>query len=133
MEARAGTNHVLRRIVLAPLAFAAALGIAACGGDDTVGGGSEEEIQVAEAGPVEGELVVSTWPGYIDPGKNGTEAEYEQDTGVEVDWTEDINDNNQFFGKMQPLLQEGESGGRSIMMPSRLPTWRLGAVQSKPI
>jgi spermidine/putrescine transport system substrate-binding protein len=107
----------MRRIALGLMALVVSLGIAACGGDD-VGGGSEEEVQVAKAGPVEGELLVSTWVGYIDPGKNGTEAEYEQASGVDVDWNEDINDNNQFLGKMQPLLQEGESGGRSIMMPS---------------
>jgi spermidine/putrescine transport system substrate-binding protein len=106
-----------RRIAIGLTALVASIGIAACGGDD-VGGGSDEEVRVAEAGPVEGELIVSTWVGYIDPGKNGTEAEYEEASGVELDWNEDINDNNQFFGKMQPLLQEGESGGRSIMMPS---------------
>jgi spermidine/putrescine transport system substrate-binding protein len=108
----------VRRFAIGVLALALAIGIAACGGEDTVGGANEGETQVAEAGPVEGELIVSTWPGYIDPGKNGTEAEFEEKTGVAVDWTEDINDNNQFFGKLQPLLQEGESGGRSIMMPS---------------
>jgi spermidine/putrescine transport system substrate-binding protein len=108
---------MLKRIAISLAMLLATLGLAACGGD-TVGGGSEEEVEVAQAGQVEGELLVSTWPGYIDPGKNGTEAEYEQQTGVELDWSEDINDNNAFFGKMQPLLQEGESGGRSIMMPS---------------
>ena len=106
------------RVAFGLVAIAALLAIAACGGSDTVGGASDEEVTVAEAGAVEGELIVSTWPGYIDPGKDGTEAEYEDETGVALDWTEDINDNNAFFGKVQPLLQEGESGGRSIMMPS---------------
>jgi spermidine/putrescine transport system substrate-binding protein len=109
---------MLRMVSIAVAMVLATLGITACGGDETVGGASEEEVQTAQAGPVEGELTMSNWPGYIDPGKNGTVAEFEQESGVTMKYIEDINDNNQFFGKMQPLLQEGESGGRSIMVPS---------------
>jgi spermidine/putrescine transport system substrate-binding protein len=107
------------RISIGLVMLLVALGVAACGDDDTVGGASEEEIQVAESGPVEGQLTVSQWPGYIDPGNDknpGTVKEYEQKTGVSVDWIEDINSNLQFFGKMQPLLDQGESGGRDIIV-----------------
>ena len=104
------------RLVIAIFVLAGALGLAACGSDDTVGGASEEEIKVAEAGPVEGELTVSNWPGYIDPGKDGSVAEFEDKTGVSVKYIEDINSNLQFFGKMQPLLDQGESGGRDIIV-----------------
>ena len=71
---------------------------------------------IAESGPVEGELTVSNWPGYIDPGKNGSVAEFEEQTGATVKYIEDINSNLQFFGKMQPLLDQGESGGRDIIV-----------------
>jgi spermidine/putrescine transport system substrate-binding protein len=107
------------RISIGLVMLLVALGVAACGDDDTVGGASEEEVQVAESGPVEGQLTVSQWPGYIDPGNDknpGTVKEYEQKTGVSVDWIEDINSNLQFFGKMQPLLDQGESGGRDIIV-----------------
>jgi spermidine/putrescine transport system substrate-binding protein len=107
------------RISIGLVMLLVALGVAACGDDDTVGGASEEEVQVAESGPVEGELTVSQWPGYIDPGNDknpGTVNEYEQKTGVSVNWIEDINSNLQFFGKMQPLLDQGESGGRDIIV-----------------
>ncbi len=33
-----------------------------------------------------------------------------------VDYIEDVNDNNEFFGKLQPQLDQGESGGRSIFV-----------------
>jgi spermidine/putrescine transport system substrate-binding protein len=92
-----------------------ALGAAACGGG-TVGGASDEDQQTAESGPVEGKLTISTWPGYIDPGKDGTVAEFEDKTGVDVNYVEDVNSNVQFFGKMQPLLDKGESGGRDIIV-----------------
>lgn len=107
---------MLRRLSIAVAMLLAALAIAACGGDDTVGGASEEEVRTAESGPVEGELTISNWPGYIDPGKDGSVAEFEQETGVTVKYIEDINDNVQFFGKLQPLLDQGESGGRDIIV-----------------
>lgn len=96
-------------------AVAITLGLAACGGD-TVGGGNSGQVTTAEGGPVAGELTISNWPGYIDPGKNGTVAEFEDETGVNVDYIEDINSNDGFFGKLQPQLEQGESGGRSIFV-----------------
>ena len=73
-------------------------------------------MTVAESGPVEGDLTISNWPGYIDPGKDGSVAEFEEKTGTTVKYIEDINSNIQFFGKMQPLLDKGESGGRDIIV-----------------
>lgn len=92
-----------------------ALGLAACGGG-TVGGGNSGEATTAKGGPATGKLTISNWPGYIDPGKNGTVAEFEDETGVKVDYIEDINSNDGFFGKLQPQLEQGESGGRSIFV-----------------
>ena len=53
------------------------------------------------------ELTISQWPLFIDPGKNGTVAEFERETGVDVNYIEDINDNAEFFGKLRPLLPRG--------------------------
>jgi spermidine/putrescine transport system substrate-binding protein len=92
-----------------------AMGLAACG-SDTVGGGNSGEVTTAKGGPASGKLAISNWPGYIDPGKNGTVAEFEDETGVSVDYIEDINSNDGFFGKLQPQLEQGESGGRSIFV-----------------
>jgi spermidine/putrescine transport system substrate-binding protein len=102
------------RLLAAIAALAASLVLAACGGDGGVGGASDEEATTAEAGTAEGDLTISNWPGYIDPGKDGTLAEFEEETGIKVDYIEDVNDNNGFFGKQQPQLERGESGGRSI-------------------
>ena len=111
IEGRAG-----HRLIVAVVGLAAALGLAACGGDDSVGGGNEGEQQTAKAGKPSGDLTISNWPGYIDPGKNGSVAEFEEEFGVSVDYIEDVNDNVQFFGKLQPQLEQGESGGRSIVV-----------------
>jgi spermidine/putrescine transport system substrate-binding protein len=110
-------EHKIWRLVIAVACLVASLALAACGGDD-VGGGSDEDIQVAKSGPVEGKLTISNWPGYIDPGPNGTVAEFEKETGIEVDYIDDFTGNTQFFGKVQPQLERGDSGGRDIIVPS---------------
>jgi spermidine/putrescine transport system substrate-binding protein len=104
-----------RRVFAAIAVLAMTLGVAACGGGG--GGGNDDgEVTVAKAGPAKGELTISNWPGYIDPGPNGTVAEFEKETGVEVSYIEDINSNDAFFGKLQPQLEQGESGGRSLFV-----------------
>ena len=97
--------------------LALSLGLVACGGGGG-GGGSSEDATTAKGGPVKGDLTISNWPGYIDPGEGeeGTIAEFEKDSGVNVKYIQDVNDNEDFFGKMQPLLDQGESGGRSIFV-----------------
>ncbi|MFN8164105.1 MAG: spermidine/putrescine ABC transporter substrate-binding protein [Solirubrobacterales bacterium] len=90
-----------------------------CGGSGIEASSNEAAAPRADAsGPVEGRLTISQWPLYIDPGKHGTLAQFEADSGVEVNWVEDINDNAEYFGKMQPLLAKGESGGRSMITVS---------------
>lgn len=106
------------RVVAAVAVLALALGLTACGGGGG-GGGDSSEAETAKAGPVKGELTISNWPGYIDPGEDGEEgtvAEFEKETGVNVKYFEDVNDNEEFFGKLQPQLDQGESGGRSIFV-----------------
>jgi len=103
-----------RRLFAAIAVLALALGLAACGGGG--GGGNDGEVTTAKGGPVKGELTISNWPGYIDPGPSGTVAEFEKDSGVSVDYIEDINSNDAFFGKLQPQLEQGESGGRSVFV-----------------
>jgi spermidine/putrescine transport system substrate-binding protein len=93
--------------------------IAGCGGSGIEAAGNEEPAAEVDAGgPVEGKLTISQWPLYIDPGKHGTLAQFEADSGVDVNWVEDINDNAAYLGKMQPLLSRGESGGRSLITVS---------------
>jgi spermidine/putrescine transport system substrate-binding protein len=95
-------------------AVASALALAACGGDGVESGGGDEEVTVAEAqGTPSGELTISNWPFYID---KETVPEFEEETGLSVKYTEDVNDNAEFFAKLQPLLEKGESGGRDIFV-----------------
>jgi spermidine/putrescine transport system substrate-binding protein len=107
----------LRATALAGLALLMAAAIAACGSSGGVEGGGASGTQNTETVSLDkkatGDLTISNWPLYID--KN-TVSDFENATGVSVKYIEDVNDNAEFFGKMQPLLAKGESGGRSIFV-----------------
>ncbi len=113
MSERIGSSA---RTLLVALAVAAATaGLVACGGGGggIEGGGETTNAQTAKGGKVTGDLTVSNWPLYID--KN-TVSNFDAKYGTNTKYIEDVNDNNEFFGKLQPLLAQGNSGGRSIMV-----------------
>jgi len=103
------------RLAFALAACAAAVALAACGGGGVEGsGGTTTTHQTAKAeGKPSGDLTISNWALYID---KQTIPDFEQATGIHVHYIEDINSYDEFFGKMQPLLARGESGGRSLMV-----------------
>jgi spermidine/putrescine transport system substrate-binding protein len=109
---------MFRKLSAATAVLVTSLVFAACGSDDggLEGGSSDSsDVPTAESGTVEGELTISNWPLYID---KATIPAFEKETGVSVKYIEDINDNTEFFGKLRPQLATGESGGRSIIMPT---------------
>jgi spermidine/putrescine transport system substrate-binding protein len=114
-------RRTIARIGLAIAALFAALALAACG-DELEGDEGSQDLEVAEAGPAEGEFTMSTGPLYIDKGEGGVEgpggtlAEFEEETGISVDYLEDINSNESFFAKLRPDLENGDSGGRDIII-----------------
>ncbi len=108
---------MLSKVTTAIAVLIGALVLAACGGDGggLEGGGNEGEVETAQGGEASGELTISNWPLYID---KKTVPNFEEETGVETKYIEDINDNTEFFGKLRPQLSQGESGGRSIITPT---------------
>jgi spermidine/putrescine transport system substrate-binding protein len=104
---------MFNRLIGAVMALVAALALAACG-SDLGGGGREGDVTTATAeGEATGELTISNWPFYID---KDTVPNFEEESGLSVKYIEDVNDNNEFFAKLQPNLQNGESAGRSIIV-----------------
>jgi spermidine/putrescine transport system substrate-binding protein len=104
------------RALPALLALGAALGIAACGGGGGIedNGGGNGNVPVAEAqGKPSGSLYIANWPFYID-GK--TVSQFQTATGITVKYREEVNDNAEFFGKVQPQLENGSAGGRDIFV-----------------
>src|SRR5262245_50662194 len=112
-EKRTGRASLTAAIAVA--VFAAAIGLVACGGGGggIEGGGSKEVKTVTVEQKPSGSITNSNWLLHID---NDTVPDFEEETGIKVKYIEDINSNEEFFSKMQPLLQEGESGGRSIFV-----------------
>ncbi|MFE9451073.1 spermidine/putrescine ABC transporter substrate-binding protein [Streptomyces sp. NPDC006739] len=106
-----------------------ACGIPAAG--KTQGGASAEDHSAKEKA-----VDFSNWPEYIDADSSGkhhpTLDTFARRTGVQVRYTEDINDNDEFFGKIQPQLAAGQDTGRDLIV---LTDWlaarmiRLGYVQ----
>lgn len=95
--------------------------LAACGDDDDpAGGGASKELWFAN------------WPLYID---EETVALFSEETGIDLRYTEDFNDNNEYFAKVQPDLAAGRSIGPDIIAPTYWLAGRLinlGWVQELP-
>ena len=60
-------------------------------------------------------LNFSNWPFYIDE-EQKTLKQFEDEFGVSVSYVEDINDNNEFFAIIEPLLSAGQDTGRDIIV-----------------
>lgn len=104
----------LRIGFLAIAMAAASITLAACSGGGGLSEGSgSEDATTATGGKPTGKLKISNWPLYID---EQTIRDFEKESGIEVEYVEDMNDNDEFFGKVQPLFSQGDSGGRSIIV-----------------
>ncbi|WP_413103495.1 spermidine/putrescine ABC transporter substrate-binding protein [Streptomyces sp. Inha503] len=63
-------------------------------------------------------IAFSNWTEYMDVGKGGrhpTLDAFQRRTGIKVKYTEDINDNVEFFGKIKPQLAAGQDTGRDLI------------------
>src|ERR1700752_5193482 len=108
---------MLTKLALAATCLAMTITIAACGDDDGVGGGSRQEDPVAQGGKPSGEGLISNWPGYVNPSPNdGPIVRFEEQSGVQTEYKVDVNSNVVFFNKLKPVLDQGDSGGRSLFV-----------------
>jgi spermidine/putrescine transport system substrate-binding protein len=103
----------IKFLLTAVAALFASMALVACSSDGTTGGGTGDDAEIATGGDPQGNLNISNWPLYID---DATIDEFDEATGTSTNYTEDVNSNTEFFGKMQPLLSQGNSGGRSIVV-----------------
>jgi spermidine/putrescine transport system substrate-binding protein len=89
--------------------------LAACGASS---GTSGKEAKTIGPGKVEGTLNFSNWPLYIDVDdktkKRPSLEAFQRKYGANVKYTEEINDNNEFFGKVRQQYARGDSGGRDL-------------------
>ena len=111
---------VSRRSLLHGVGGAAVVaGLAACGTSGTAGK-KDPTAQAATKDLSATEKVVSwsNWPEYIDiddkTQKRPTLDAFTKDTGIKVNYTEDYNDNDEFFAKVKPQLSAGQDTGRDV-------------------
>ncbi|MFF9689882.1 PotD/PotF family extracellular solute-binding protein [Streptomyces sp. NPDC014623] len=68
----------------------------------------------------EKQINFSNWTEYMDVGEDGksrpTLDAFTERTGIKVRYTEDINDNVEFFGKIKPQLAAGQDTGRDLVI-----------------
>ncbi len=121
MNSRLTRQELLRRGAAggALLAFPSLL--AACGGG---GGGDASELNFAN------------WPFYIDTEPPTTNETFTEQTGIAVNYFEEINDNADYFATVQQQLSQGESIGRDIFVftdNSRFPGILVGEGWVEPL
>jgi spermidine/putrescine transport system substrate-binding protein len=124
VEAELTRRRLLRRGAAGALSMSAIAYLAACG--DT--GGGKESAKVIPKGQLSKTLYVANWPLYIDsknPNK-GTLGKFKQKYGAKVKYVEEINDNDQFFGKVRQQYARGNSGGRDLHVVT---DWMAGRMQ----
>lgn len=111
------TPGITRRRMLgrmAALGGATVLGpglLAACGDDDGNGNGGGGN----GGGGGGNQLTFSNWPLYID---EETVALFREESGIDFTYTEDFNDNNEYFAKIQGDLSAGRPIAADIIAPT---------------
>ncbi len=107
------TNRLSRRQFLAVSGTGAAgVALAACGT-----GSSTSEVEPAEP---DGVVNWSNWIEYTDvdeeSGERPTLVRFQEEKGIQVQLTEDINDNEEFYAKVRPTLEQGRDIGRDLVV-----------------
>ena len=110
---------VTRRSMLAGIgATGIASLLAACGTKGTAGKADPTAQAATDRSDTEKVVSWSNWPEYIDVDDktktHPTLAAFTKQTGIKVTYTEDYNDNDEFFAKVQPQLRAGADTGRDV-------------------
>lgn len=141
-------NHPLtrRRVLTTGGIGLAGLVAAACGTDAGGGAGAAAAPSTQSATPTpvataqdlsDTEKVVqfSNWPQYIDEdeGEGSTLGDFTAATGIEVAYTDDINDSNEFYAKVRTSLEQGSSIDRDIVVLTEegVETWIANGFAAK--
>lgn len=109
-----------RSLLRASGAGAVALGgigtLAGCGIPPATRNGTEPSDDHSDE---EKRVSFSNWTEYLDVGEDKksrpTLEAFQRRTGIKVKYTEDINDNVEFFGKVKPQLAAGKDTGRDLI------------------
>lgn len=120
IAALAGTmrSSVSRRRLLQVAGISsAAMAAAACG---TGGGTASEGAAPEDVSDTEKVVNWSNWVEYMDideeTGAYPTLERFQEESGIAVTYTEDVNDNNEFYAKVRTQLEQGQDIDRDIVV-----------------
>jgi spermidine/putrescine transport system substrate-binding protein len=121
-QAALARGLISRHTVMAGMAGVTAVGaLAACGSAGKSSSGASTKAMVKAATDMSAtEKIVnwSNWPSYMDVNTttktHPTLDEFSKKTGIKVNYTEDYNDNDEFYAKVRPLLAAGTDTGRDM-------------------
>jgi len=130
-------GQALRMLSLTRRGFLRTMGVgggaallAACGigGNGSSAPTARATTPAATGGDLSGELNFSNWPFYIDTSEEDetehqTLLDFQEEYGVTVNYFEDINSNDEYFGRVRNQLANGEDIGRDIIV---LTDWMAG-------
>jgi spermidine/putrescine transport system substrate-binding protein len=125
-------RRILQRGAAGALSVSALAYLAACGTDEPSGGDQKaSEEKAIPKGKIADSLYFANWPLYIDEKRSALKS-FQDKYGTKVKYVEEVNDNDQFFGKVRQQYEQGNSGGRDLhvvtdWMADRM--IRLGYVQ----
>jgi len=107
-------RRVLGGMSAGALALAGGGVLSACGTE----GASQTEASCDsdDLSAEEKDVIWSNWPAYIDPIQqdDSTLSQFEQQSGISVEYNDDVNDNSDFYGKVRNQLGACESTGRDM-------------------
>ncbi|HUG86308.1 MAG TPA: spermidine/putrescine ABC transporter substrate-binding protein [Euzebya sp.] len=105
--------------------------LAACGiGNDngaTTAGPSPSPTAGGGGGAATDRLVIANWPLYIDVGEDETTSatleQFRSETGIDLEYLEEVNSNDEWFARFRTQLDAGQDIGRDITV---LTDWMAG-------
>jgi spermidine/putrescine transport system substrate-binding protein len=117
VEGRVSRRQLVKRLGAAGLTLSSAgTLLAACGGVKGTDKGAPTTKTASHPKVAIKELDFSTWPYYIDKKRQVLKDFEKQHPGSHVKYTEEINDNEEFFGKVRQQLQRGDSLNRDLVV-----------------
>lgn len=123
MKSRLTRRSVLKGAGMGVAGFSLASFLAACAGSTAGKGTAANNSKAVFDQPVGDKVNFANWPLYIDyaKDKSGTRyspsiKQFETQTGIDVNFQEEIQSNEEFFGKIQPQLAAGQPTGWDIIV-----------------
>jgi spermidine/putrescine transport system substrate-binding protein len=124
VEGRLSRRQILKRLGAAGLTMSSAgTLLSACGGVKGTNQSGPKKTSAAHAKTAIKEIDFSNWPLYIDKKREVFKTFESMHPGSHIKYTEEINDNEEFFGKVRQQLQRGDSLKRDIAV---LTDWMAG-------